>query len=248
VKPHIRLEADERFARVLTCGPPERAHAIAEHLEGVKAIARNREYHSFLGKYRGHDVLVISHGVGAPGATICFQELIDVGAKAIVRMGTAGGLQDSSCIGDVVVASGAIRKDGVTSQMVPLGFPALPDAGLSARIRDRLRVGSVRHTSGIVLTTDLFYPSLLDPEWSLFQKAGAVAVEMECSALFVTGLLRKIKTAGVLVLDGNPLRWKDGDYAPSSPKLVESFNRIMPLCLQALVDGSASPCDDEGAA
>lgn len=235
MKPHIHLQKDERFRRAIVCGPPERAAVIAEYLDGAALLAKNREYHSYIGKFQGQDVVVISHGVGAPGATICFQELIDVGVTSIVRVGTAGGLQDSSDFGDVVVATGAIRKDGVSSTMVPLGFPAVPDLALTAQIQKEFVSASVPHKTGIVLTSDLFYPGLLDPEWALYQKAGAIAVEMECSALFVTGSLRGIKTASALVLDGNPLKWKDGKYAPKSPRIEEAFKRVIPACLKAIV-------------
>lgn len=236
MKPHIRLQQDNRFARVITCGPPERAALIAEHLERVTALSKNREYHSYLGTFERKDVLVTSHGVGAPGATICWQELIDVGARVIVRLGTAGGLQDTSQISDVAVATGAIRKDGVSQLMVPLGYPAVPDPSLTARIQNELVSSSIAFTPGIVLTSDLFYPALLDPEWALYQKAGAVAVEMECASLFVTGLLRKVKTASVLALDGNPLKWKEGNYEPEAPRLAQARKSLIRPCLKALVE------------
>lgn len=238
MKPHIQFEANARFKRAIVCGPPERAAAISEYLEGAVPLAKNREYHSYIGKFQGQDVIVISHGVGAPGATICFQELIDVGVTSIIRVGTAGGLMESSDFGDVVVATGAIRKDGVSLSMVPLGFPAVPDFALTAQIQREL--AQVPFKAGIVLTSDLFYPGVLDPEWALYQKAGAVAVEMECSALFVTGSLRGVRTASALVLDGNPLKWKDGKYAPKSPRVEDSFKRVIPACLRAIVRDGAS--------
>ncbi len=235
MKPHIHLQKEDRFKRAIVCGPPERATVISEYLENPVLLAKNREYHSYIGKFQGQDVVVISHGVGAPGAVICFQELIDVGVTSIIRIGTAGGLQDSSEFGDVVIATGAIRKDGVSATMVPLGFPAIPDLTLTSEIQKEFASASVAHKTGIVLTSDLFYPGLLDPEWALYQKAGAIAVEMECSALFVTGSLRGIKTASTLVLDGNPLKWSDGKYAPKSPSIEEAFKRVIPACLKAII-------------
>jgi uridine phosphorylase len=109
---HIHLSQDPRHARVLTCGAPERAARIAEFLQDAKPLAKNREYHSYLGKYEGQDILVISHGVGSAGAGICFQEVINAGAKAIVRLGTAGGLQDFTQIGDLVVATTWSSRSG----------------------------------------------------------------------------------------------------------------------------------------
>lgn len=240
MKPHIRLSPDKRFQRVLVCGAPERAALIAEYLDQPTPLEKNREYHSYVGRFQGKDILVVSHGVGAAGATICFQELIDVGARAIIRVGTAGGLQDNSKIGDIVIASGTVRNEGVTPQMVPVAYPALPDLELTSSLVRTFSEMKAPHTVGVVLTSDLFYPALLDPTWELYQRARVVAVEMECSALFITGQLRDVKTAAVLALDGNPLKWKDGMYDPNSAGLDAAIRTSISASLKALAEQEIS--------
>ena len=235
VKPHIKLSSNPRFKRALVCGSPERAAKIATLLSDVENVAKNREYHSYLGKYNGKDVLVTSHGVGASGATICFQELIDVGVETIIRLGTAGGLRDDSQIGDIVVATGAVRKEGVSPLMIPLAYPAVPDLELTVKLIKTFESGKIDIRKGIIISSDLFYPALLDPELELYQKANAVACEMECSALFVTGSLRKIRTGSVVVCDGNPLRWQQGNYDPTSTRLHDNIERCFKVCLESLI-------------
>lgn len=241
VKPHIKLEPSESYVRVLVCGAPERAEFIAGFLEGSRAIAKNREYHSYLGHLGGQEILVTSHGVGSAGAAICFQELIDVGAKAIIRVGTAGGLYDATRIGDVVVPTGAVRKDGVSSLMVPVAFPAVPDFDLAGSLYGSFAsVGSSGAQAGfaprrgIVLTSDLFYPGLVDDELAFYKKANVIAVEMECSTLFVIGQLRQVKTAAALILDGNPLKWQEGVYDPDPTRLKASVEAAAKAALQTL--------------
>ena len=142
LKPHIKLAPDTRFQRAIVCGAPERAALIASQMEGSVELAKNREYHSYLGRHQGVDVLIMSHGVGAPGATICFQEMMDVGVKSIIRLGTAGGLQDESRIGDIAVATSAVRQDGTTALMVPAGFPAVADPEITAALAGAVKVAS----------------------------------------------------------------------------------------------------------
>lgn len=219
---------------VLVCGAPERAQRIANRLHDAKTLAQNREYHSYGGFYRGKPVTVVSHGVGAAGAAICFHELIEAGAKVIIRLGTAGGLHESTQIGDVIVATGAIRNDGVSAAMVPLEFPAVPDIELTLALIHGMQSQQLRGRSGVILTSDLFYPGLLDDRLAFYQKAGAVGVEMECSALFVIAQLKKVRTASMLVLDGNPLKWDEGIYDPQSPKLVASMDQAIDICLTVL--------------
>jgi len=43
--------------------------------------------------FEGVNMTVVSHGIGGPGAAICFEELIKLGATTIIRMGTCGSLK-----------------------------------------------------------------------------------------------------------------------------------------------------------
>jgi uridine phosphorylase len=230
--PHIHLEKSESYARVVVCGSPERAKKMAAKLQDMKPVAANREYHSYLGKHEGAEILVISHGVGSAGAAICFQELIDCGAKALVRIGTAGALQDDLEIGDVVLASSAVRKDGVSRLMVPIEYPAMADFDLTLSLRENLRKKGWKGKAGTVLTTDLFYPGKLDDELKLYQSVGASAVEMEIATLFIVSQLRGVRASAMVVLDGNPLKWKDGNYDPRPERLAQSVD----LCFSAAID------------
>ena len=236
MKPHIHLSPSRSYARAIVCGSPERAEFISHVLENSKCLARHREYHSYLGTYSGQEIIVVSHGVGSAGAAICFQELIDVGARAIIRIGTAGGLYDGAQIGDVVIATAAIRRDGVTGLMVPPHVPAVPDIALTYALMTAAQKGPLAAKAGMILTSDLFYGGVLDDELELHAKAGAIAVEMECSTLFIIGLLRKIKTAAILVLDGNPLKWAEGQYDPSPARLQASTEACVQAALGALVN------------
>lgn len=234
MQPHIRLENDSRFTRVLTCGAPERAAKIAEKLTDMKKLSQNREYHSYLGKYEGKEILVISHGVGSAGAAICFQELIKVGAKNIIRLGTAGGLYDDTKVGDWVIATSAVRQDGVSSLMIPLGYPAVADLEITQKLQESAKKSGHAYKTGIIVSSDIFYPGHLDTQLELFSKAGALAVEMECSTLFVVGSLNQIKTGAIVVLDGNPLKWKEGNYDPHGQSMAESVDQAIKVALSAL--------------
>ncbi len=231
MKSHIRLSAEHPVKRVITCGPPERAELISKFLTHPKVLAKNREYHSFSGTFDGQEILVISHGIGAPGAAICFRELIDIGTKVMVRIGTAGSLQERFKIGDIVVANEAYRLDGVTHQMVKSEVRALADQKLADRLVASLKPSFGKVEAGPVLTCDLFYQESLPVEWQKYHELGALAVEMECSPLFILGSLHKIKTAAVLGLDGSPLKWEQGDYDPRSKSLENNIQQAIPIIL-----------------
>jgi len=235
LKTHIKLKSPLPSNRVLVCGAPERAEKIAGRLQDSRPLEKSREYHSYTGLHQGKPVLVLSHGVGAPGATICFQELMDCGATSIIRLGTAGGLYDETQIGDLVVATSAVRKDGVSRLMVPDVFPAVADRKLTSQILKAFADKNVPYREGMILTSDLFYPSLLDDQLAFYKKANVIAVEMECSALFVAAHLRGVRAASVLILDGNPLKWHEGVYDPTSTKIKTATDLAIEICLNALI-------------
>ena len=236
-KSHIQINGDDSSSLVITCGDPQRAEWISTFLENAKPIAKNREYHSYKGEHLGTSVLVISHGVGAAGASICFKELIDSGAKAILRVGSAGGLWESCSIGDIVVATGAVRLEGASKLMLPIEYPAVPDWDLTQGLMNQLQPDKIK--KGVVVSTDLFYASVLPDPLPLMQKCGAVAVEMEGSALFALGQIHGIATAMACVVDGNPLKWNEGFYDPKSSAIKTSFELLISAALRALIQFKA---------
>ncbi len=233
MRSHLRVSKEDGREAALVCGAPERVALISSRFGG-RLVAQNREYHTYNIPHRGTEILVVSHGVGSSGAAICFHELIDLGVKNIIRLGTAGGLGSGSQVGDRVIPTGAVRKDGVSLQMIPAEYPAVPDFGLTLRLQDEANRAGVKFESGIVASSDVFYPGPLDPGLEFYSKAGVIAVEMECSTLFVIGSLRKIRTASFLVLDGNPLKWDAGVYDPEAPALKQSIDFGIQICLDTL--------------
>lgn len=235
MKSHIQLTRETCAPKIITCGDPKRAQWISTFLTSPKQTSANREYHSFKGSYEGKPVTVISHGVGAAGATICFRELIEVGAQEIIRIGTAGALYDDFEIGDLVIGTAAVRQEGVSKLMVPVEYPAVADHELTHSLISVFQKNKTPFKAGIVLSSDIFYPGLLDTQLELYSKARTVAVEMECSALFTTGSLFGLRTGAVLACDGNPLKWTEGKYDPNSKKMGESLEKAVKHSLEALV-------------
>lgn len=194
---------------VIVCGDPGRATKTAELLENASLLSEHREYRCYTGLYNGQEVGVCSHGIGAPGAAIAFEELIAAGAKRLLRAGTCGGLQPAIQSGDIVVVTAAVDSTGYGRETVPPGFPAAADAALTTTLMKQANKQS-NHTihSGPVLTRDNFYAGVgVAPhlDYKLMSAANVQAVEMECAALFIVGTLRKVKTAAILVVDGNVL-------------------------------------------
>ena len=157
-----------------------------------------------------------------------------MGVKSIIRVGTAGGLQDDAKIG-ASRSHCSLRQEGTSNMMVPAAFPAVADPEMTLALATALKDQGRSFHHGIVVSSDLFYPALLPNDLELYKKANAVAVEMECSALFVVGTLRKVRMGSVLALDGNPLRWDQGVYDPHSNAMDLAIRAAIAASLDAIV-------------
>ncbi len=234
VLPSLRVEVGAIPQGVLLPGDPGRAARIAERLEKPEEIAKNREFHSYRGLWKGVPVGVISTGVGAPGAAICAEEAIRAGAKILIRVGTAGSLQDHVQDGHLVVALGAVRAEGTTPRLLPLEFPALSDPEVASALWEEARKVMPAVHRGVVVTLDAFYRGVLDLGLDAYAQSGALAVEMECAAIFCVAQLRGAKAGAILAIDGDARRAALGDYNPHREVVHRAVDLEIEAALNAL--------------
>ena len=228
--------------RVLLPGDPGRALMLAESLlEGARMFNHNRGLWGYTGRAPDGEPLTIqSTGIGGPSAAIVIHELVDLGARRLLRTGTCGALQSGLALGDLVIATEAIAADGASRALgaggrVPAS-PTLVDAVIAAA-DPLLPDHSHSIHSGPVVTTDLFYDDRgLEREWS---EAGALAVEMEAATLFALAAARGVEAAAVLVVSDLVLperaRIDSGDLRTAEVWMGEAALRT--LCAET----SASP-------
>ena len=236
--PTLKVDDSDIPDLILVVGDPNRLNEVSEYLKDVKELSKNREYHSITGNYKGKHLAAVSHGVGSAGAGACFEELCRGGAKRIIRAGSAGGLQASVGVGDVVIAQAAVREDGLSGKLVPLTYPAIATPDLVIALRDAAKSLGVDFHEGLILTSDMFYPhDILGSDLLTWQQAGVNAVEMEAATLFVVCSLHGVQAAAVLAIDGNPLQDDGGSmetYNPRQDSVKVAVGNSIQLALAAL--------------
>jgi DeoD family purine-nucleoside phosphorylase len=188
---HLRPAA-ELAERVLLPGDPHRALAVAQHLlDGPKMFNHTRGLWGYTGVAPDGELLTIqSTGMGGPSAAIVVEELIALGARRLVRIGTCGALDSSLALGDLVAAESVLPADGTSAALGANGAVA-PDAVLLARLVD---AGA---RPGTIVSSDLFY----DPREGQVRRwmdRGAVAVEMEAATILLVAARRGVEAACVL--------------------------------------------------
>jgi len=186
--------------RVLLPGDPGRALAIAQALlQEPRMFNHNRGLWGYTGTAPdGLALSIQSTGMGGPSAAIVLSELIALGARRAIRVGTCGALADGLALGRLVIAREAICADG-TSQALGAGERVAADASLTELLVRRagvmLRERPSASRSGTIVSVDLFYGG--DDR---VQHPDAVAVEMEAAALFATGAAAGVPVACMLAV------------------------------------------------
>lgn len=174
---HLRPAA-ELAERVLLPGDPHRALHVAQALlEKPLMFNHQRGLWGYSGAARdGAPLTVQSTGMGGPSAAIVVEELIGLGARTLIRIGTCGALVGDLALGTMLPVEGSLAADGA-SRALGAGARVSADAEVVSALTDAAGRDPVTCVS-----TDLFYdPRDGVPEaWA---DAGAVAVEMEAAAV-----------------------------------------------------------------
>jgi uridine phosphorylase len=232
--PILRVDPADIPAYALVCGDPFRAKNIAGKLEEARELAFAREYRTFVGRYDGVELAVVSHGVGSPGAAVCFEELARAGVRTIIRVGTAGSLSPDYPAGSLIVSTAAVREEGLTKQLVPPGFPAVADSAVTeALYREAAALGGGRVGKGITATFDAFFTGVVELPHEAYAKAGVLAVEMEIAALYVIASLRGMRAGAIVALDGDA-DTVDQEYNPHRDIVAQAVEREIEAALRAI--------------
>ena len=227
---HIHAGPDDLAPYVLLPGDPGRARFLAEHyLEDARLYNDHRGLLGYTGRYRGLPVSVQTTGMGTPSAAIVVEELIQLGAKRMVRIGTAGALSPRVRPGELVVATAAVPADGTTRQYLK-GRPFAPAPSFPLVRALVEAAGEEGVHVGPILTEDAFYATTPEDarEWASY---GALAVEMESAAIFLLAGMRGVEAASVLAVSNNV---GDPELVPDEV-LTRAVDRMIRVALEALL-------------
>ena len=211
-EPHTQLTKEINTDCAIIMGDPARVDVISKLMNEVKEWAFNREYKSVIGMYNGKRILAMSTGIGAPSAAIGIEELNNVGVKKIIRVGSAGAMQANINLGELIIAEGVVRDDGLSKMYVPEIYPAVP----SYRLLNLAHKYSPKAVYGIVRSHDGFYMDNNAEVEEFWSKHGIIGADMESGALMVIGRKRNIETLSIL----NNVVLYQGDLADGVNNLV----------------------------
>ena len=191
--PHISAKPGDFGKTVLMPGDPLRAKFIAEtFLENPVLVNNVRGVQGHTATYKGVKASVMPSGMGMPAIGIYSHELYNgYGVENIIRVGSAGAIQENIDLYDLVLAQGACTDSNWAAQFhLPGTFAPIADFQLlSEAVKAAENIGATYHV-GNVNSSDVFYgnhvgvPEGLGSVYGL-KKMGVMALEMEAAALYM---------------------------------------------------------------
>lgn len=230
--PHISATSpDEIASTVLMPGDPLRAKFIADNfLDNVKQFNKIRGMLGFTGYYKGKKVSVMGSGMGIPSSMIYYNELFafyDV--NTIIRIGTAGSMQEDIKLHDIVIATSACSESSINDNLFAnINFSPTPDFELLLKAYNKANELSYTTHCGQVHSSDQFYNKLPDEIFDNLRKYGVLCVEMETYGLYMTARKYGKKALGIFTISDSLVE----EIADSAENREKSYTNMMNLALE----------------
>ena len=223
---HLRAKKGQVAPFVIVCGEGARVKFIAENfLTNTQCYTEYRHLLGYSGTYNGLSVSVQTTGMGIPSSMIVFEELVMLGAKTIIRIGTCGGLQAYLKTGDSIVGISAWGSSSTIARIVDnRDYSPIADFGLSNHLFQNI-LKKQQSYIGPIISNDLFYLDLKQHLHPL-TKLGCLAVDNEAAGLFALGAKHQITTGCILTVSDlvyldDPVRADDSVILEGVKKNVE---------------------------
>ena len=228
--PHNSAQQGDIAKTVLMPGDPLRAKFIAENfLEDVKCFNIVRNMFGFTGTYKGKKVSVMGGGMGMPSIGIYSYELFKFyDVDRIIRIGTAGSIDDKVELKDVVVGMGACTNSNFASQYkLPGTFAPIASFDLVSKAVKSGEQQGIKTVVGNVLSSDTFYDAD-ETALSKWKSMGVLAVEMEAAALYMNAAYLGKEALCLLTISDCPFK---GLSLPAEERQV-GFTDMMKIALE----------------
>lgn len=185
--PHNQARLGDFAKTVLMPGDPLRAKFIAENFLEAPVLVNNvRGVQGYTGTYKGKRVSVMASGMGMPAIGIYSYELYNFyDVENIIRVGSAGAISPLLPLRSIVIGMSASTNSDFAAQY-RLPGTAAPTASwqlVKAAAEQAEKMG-LTYMVGNIFSSDTFYDDAASTlQW---QRMGALAVEMEAAALYLT--------------------------------------------------------------
>jgi uridine phosphorylase len=243
---HLKGIKPEDLGEVtLLVGDPGRVKVISQIIDEPNLIVENREYILMNGFWQGKKVSICSTGIGISSTEIAVIELIEQGAKFLVRVGGCGAWKKNINPGDLIINHAMAREPGILTTYSIDSFPAVADPVLVNTLRDTALANGFKVHYGIGLTAQSYYlgqgrkpkisggPNVSDL-MKYWEDRSILNCEMETAAIYMLAAIYGVRTANCLVVHVNRVstQWvSDEEYHDIH---IKAANMVLEACFEAI--------------
>lgn len=232
--PHNSAKKGEIAKTVLMPGDPLRARYIAEtYLQDAKCFNEVRGMYGYTGTYKGKEVSVMGHGMGIPSIAIYTYELFNFyDVENIIRVGSAGAIQDDVQLKDIVIGMGACTDSAFANHFhLPGTFAPIADFGLLEKAVEKAKEAGIPVKVGNIVSGDVFYSDEAGSSDG-WKKMGVLAAEMEAAALYMNAA-KAGKRALTMCTVADHI-YKGEHLSPMDRQI--GFNSMIEIALEVAID------------
>lgn len=229
--PHNNAKLGDIAETVLLPGDPLRAKFIAEtYLEEVVQYNTVRGMFGYTGYYKGKKISVQGSGMGIPSIGIYSYELIHFyGVKNLVRIGSAGAINENLKPHDVVIGMGACTDSRYAAQYdLPGTYAPIASYELMQKAIEKAKEQGTNVTVGNILSNDVFYSDAGLDNLAKWKKMGVLCVEMEAAGLYMNAARAGVNALAILTISDCPFT---GEECSAHDRQV-AFTKMMEIALE----------------
>lgn len=226
----VQLRPQDIAKYVIMPGTPDRLEALVKRIKNPLKNFSFMEHTMYTGEYEGIKVTAMNGGMFSANTAITTEIICNVQAENLIRLGSCGALREEIKVGDLILATGVIRGDGVTPHYVDEKFQTLPDAEITRALEKAAEKLGVKVHKGKVWSTD----ALLRETKELVEEkadAGAIAVDMVSSTLLTIAQMYKVKAASILAVSDNVMT---GEMGFTNPAFYIAQTTLINVALEAV--------------
>ncbi|MDD5506131.1 MAG: hypothetical protein PHR73_05195 [Candidatus Omnitrophica bacterium] len=209
----VQLRPQDVGKYAIVPGPKDRLEFLVKKIENPVRNFSFMEYTMFTGTYQGIKISAINGGRFSTDTSITTEVMCNAKIANIIRIGTAGSLDENIKVGDLFVVDEVIRGDGVTPYYVDKNFKTVADKKIADTLYEVGKGLGLNIHRGKAWTTD----ALLRETREIVEakrKEGAQAVDMVSSTLLTIAQTYNIKAGSILAVSDNVITGEMGFMNP----------------------------------
>ena len=226
----VQLRPQDVGKYAIVPGPKDRLDVLLKKIENPVKNFSFMEYNMYTGTLNGIKVTAMNGGRFSTDTAITAEVMCNAEIQNIIRIGTAGSLDENIKVGDLFIVDEVIRGDGVTPYYVDKDFKTVADKKISDTMYEIAKSMGLNVHRGVAWTTD----ALLRETREIVEakrKEGAKAVDMVSSTLLTIAQTYKIKAGSILAVSDNVIT---GEMGFMNPLYYMAESNLITIALEAV--------------